>query len=279
MKAEHNYNRTSRQNVYIYLARYLHPGPETESFREGALDVDKDEDLLALRDGRLPPNALDYDGLFRQWKAAAQVQNEREHETGALRDRLAYALGAEWPQNVESEGGGTRFVLSRPGKGDRVAALWVAGTGEPALIVHPDGIEAARQLPIFADLQRAGRPILTIDTFQTGASKGSRDRLHKYFLSYNQSDDANRVQDILTALRFLDMNYRTPPRLVGAGRAGIWSLFAAAVAPAQVTLLADMNGFSGSDADFIDRFFVPGIQRAGGLPAALRLVRKFRAGF
>jgi hypothetical protein len=35
---------------------------------------------------------------------------------------------------------------------------------------------------------------------------------------------------------------------------------------------ADVSGFSGSDTDFHERFFVPGIQRAGGLAAALQLV-------
>jgi hypothetical protein len=29
-----------------------------------------------------------------------------------------------------------------------------------------------------------------------------------------------------------------------------------------------IDGFGGQDQDFIDRFFVPGIQRAGGLAAA-----------
>jgi hypothetical protein len=50
-------------------------------------------------------------------------------------------------------------------------------------------------------------------------------------------------------------------------------LFAAAVSPVNVRLIADLDGFQGADQDFIDHFFVPGIQRAGGLEAALKLVR------
>jgi len=60
-------------------------------------------------------------------------------------------------------------------------------------------------------------------------------------------------------------------RVVGAGSAGIWALFAAAVTPTPVTLEADLAGFTGSDADFTKSFFVPGIQRAGGLAAARKL--------
>ena len=65
--------------------------------------------------------------------------------------------------------------------------------------------------------------------------------------------------------------------MIGIGRAGVWSLFAAAVSPVSVELIADLNGFSGSDDDFKQRFFVPGVQRAGGLSAAMKLVNSLRA--
>src|SRR5205085_4869610 len=98
----------------------------------------------------------------------------------------------------------------------------------------------------------------------------------KYFFSYHRSDDAERVQDILTALAFLDSRVKGKTELIGIGAAGIWSLFAAAVAPMETSLVADMNGFSGSDEDFTERFFVPGIQHAGGLNTALRLINSMR---
>jgi hypothetical protein len=44
----------------------------------------------------------------------------------------------------------------------------------------------------------------------------------------------------------------------------------------EVSLIADLNGFSGSDDDFAERFFVPGLQHAGGLNVALRLVNTLR---
>jgi hypothetical protein len=51
----------------------------------------------------------------------------------------------------------------------------------------------------------------------------------------------------------------------------VWCLFAAAVAPRAVDLQADLRGFRGTDQDFVDGLFVPGIQRAGGLRAARAL--------
>jgi hypothetical protein len=46
------------------------------------------------------------------------------------------------------------------------------------------------------------------------------------------------------------------------------------VAPQTVRLRADLGTFSGSDRDYVDQFFVPGIQRAGGLRAARLLAGK-----
>lgn len=91
------------------------------------------------------------------------------------------------------------------------------------------------------------------------------------FLTFNRSDDANRVQDILTSLAWLN----TPKaRLVGLGKAAIWCTFAAAIAPEPVDLDANLGSFSGTDQQFVDQFFVPDIQRAGGLKAALKLVHR-----
>jgi hypothetical protein len=116
-----------------------------------------------------------------------------------------------------------------------------------------------------------------IDAFQTGSAVAPRDRSVKNFLTFNKTDDANRVQDILTALAWLntkladDERRSSAPRLIGLGKAAIWCLFAAAVSRQPVDLQADLGGFTGTDQDFVDSFFVPGIQRAGGLRAARQL--------
>ena len=84
------------------------------------------------------------------------------------------------------------------------------------------------------------------------------------FLTFNKSDDANRVQDILTALAWLHV---PNTRLVGLGKAAVWCRFAAAIAGEKIDLRAEIASFGGADQDYIDQFFVPGIQRAGGLKA------------
>ena len=92
-----------------------------------------------------------------------------------------------------------------------------------------------------------------------------RNRDAKMFLAFNRTDDAERVQDILTVLRWLDV---PDVELIGVGKAAIWCQFAAALAPQRLTLKADVSNFTGTDKEYVESFFVPGIQRAGGLRAA-----------
>jgi len=146
----------------------------------------------------------------------------------------------------------------------------------PVLVVHPEGAAAARKSPQAAELIRAKRPVMLIDAFQTGSAVAPRDRSHQFFLTFNVSDDAARVQDILTAMRFITKKQGGKIELVGLGTAAVWATFAAAIAPVDLKLVADTAGFKGYDEDFVQRFFVPGIQRAGGLEAARKLTAAYR---
>jgi hypothetical protein len=68
-----------------------------------------------------------------------------------------------------------------------------------------------------------------------------------------------------------------PIELVALGAsAAVEATFAAAVAPIPVSLKADTSAFHGTDDDFIQYFNVPGIQLAGGWPAAEQLTRNAR---
>src|SRR5262249_42331151 len=156
-----------------------------------------------------------------QWVMNAKRQSEVPD-----RDRLREALLAEWPAKVTGTPEGERIFLTREGKGDRVPAILLKGSGSAAVVVHPDGAEAARALPEVGQLQKQGRTVLLIDAFQTGTAVAPRDRSHRHFLTFNKSDDANRVQDILTALA-----YANGTELYGVGKAAVWCTFAAAVAP------------------------------------------------
>ena len=108
-----------------------------------------------------------------------------------------------------------------------------------------------------------------IDAFQTGSAVAPRNRQVKSFLTFNVSDDAARVQDILTALAYL---HAPEVELAATGDAAIWASYAAALAPIKIKLNADTSAFHGTDAEFLQHFPVPGIQYAGGWDAVTRLL-------
>ncbi len=272
--AGHNYNRESREAVYRFLAAHMRPPAPRLAERD--IDLRDPERLLARRHAAPPARALDYDGVFAQWRRAARTRLAAA-SGGELRESLRYALGAEWPRTVASVHEGGRLVLSRPGWYDRVPGLWIPGRGAPVVVAHAGGADAARRSPEVRRLEAEGRCLHLLDVFQTGSAKARRNRSGNWFLSYNRTDDAHRVQDVLTALAYAASQERGRPRLLALDGAALWCLFAAAVAPVEIPLDAALDGFEGADEDFRDGFAVPGVQRAGGLAAALRLATGFRS--
>jgi hypothetical protein len=263
--APHNYNQVAREAVYRFFGKQVLGETDAAKFKERGIRLEKLQDMLALHNRTLPAGALDYAGIFAQWVRTAQTLVQPITDRNQLREMMELALGAEWPQRVVSQATGEKIVFARPGRGDRVAGFWLPGEGRKVLFVHPDGAEAARNSPEFAALVRTGRPIYAIDAFQTGAAIAPRNRDAKMFLTFNRSDDANRVQDILTVLRWLDV---PDVELVGMGKAAVWCQFAAALSRRKVILRADVSNFTGTDQEYVNGFFVPGIQRAGGLRVA-----------
>jgi dienelactone hydrolase len=262
--APHNYNKDSREAVYKFFAKRVLNDPQWAQYGERSIRQEKLQDLMAFHGRALPANALTYDQLVERWIAAAKKQNAGTGGREALRERLAVSIGAVWPEKVEFEIAGDRIAMTRPGEGDRVPGIWLPRSKTAAtLIVHPEGAEAARKA-----VAEGERSVLAIDAFQTGGAVAPRDSSARHFLTFNRTEDANRVQDILTALAFLKQQGATDVRLAGIGKAAVWATFAAALTATPLKLEAPLGDFRGADDDFIRDFFVPGIQRAGGLDAA-----------
>jgi hypothetical protein len=135
-----------------------------------------------------------------------------------------------------------------------------------------------------------------LDVFQTGAAKAPRDRedhptvtpanekdeteierkadaaAGPKFLTYNVSDDAARVQDIVTAIAYAQKS-SSHVEIYARGDAALWATFAAAVSATPVTLHLDDAPQMATDDDYLTHFNVPGILRAGGLPVAQQLAQ------
>jgi len=274
--AEHNYNRQSREALYRFLVQNLQAGRSQAEPVDEEISLPVDEDLLVFpKSGSRDLD--DYASVFRSWKMAGFLPMQSHTDANAQRDAMRSTLGVKWPAaQVESASHGNRIVLTRTGKGDRVTGYWAPGKGTPILIVHPKGSAGALHTSEAARALRTGRPVLIIDAFVENPGRARLSGSDAWFLSYNRTVYAERVQDILTAAAYLKAQTNGRLELIGLGDAGIWSVFAAAVAPTAIDVVADLNGFGGSDEEFRDRFFVPGIQRVGGLTVALRLAGRVR---
>jgi len=263
--APHNYNKDSREAMYAFFGKKILAQHDTSNLKEGVIREEKDEDMLALAGRERPAGALNYDQLFEQWKNNARRQAGGTWDAQLIRRRLALAIGAEWPAEVESSRTGEKIVLSRKGVGDRVEGVWIDGEGQPALVVHSEGVEAARNSNEVKALLAAHRPVLMIEPFKT-----AWDTTVKHYLTFHRSDDANRTQDILTALAYLGKDH---VELVGLGKAAVWVTFASALVQRPVDLKANLANFRGTDQEYVDNYFVPGIQRVGGIMAVRRAMQ------
>jgi dienelactone hydrolase len=293
----HNFNLQSREAVYRFFAKQ-NPGlSDPRELIEHDIDIPMVQQMEVLSNRTLPADALDLEGVFQLWKQHAEGQNGQISDTEFLRNRLRQTLAAEvpQPQEIVADRNGQSIVLSRATRGDRIPGIWIEGAGTPAIVIDPAGSAAALDSAVVKQLRSGGRPILLIDAFQTGAAKAPRpgdqaispvpnpvadadeedqaDAAAGFpkFLTFNVSVDAARVQDVLTAIVYAR---KTNPAvdLYARGDAALWATFAAAVIHQPVSLhLEDVPQLT-TDADYVQHFNVPGILRAGGLPAAQRFL-------
>lgn len=299
----HNYNQTSREEVYTFLgAKVLntHGHVVEQKYR-----VEQVQDLLAMYNRTLPANAVTMDKFVSDRVVEAEQVTARLHPhdqqswtaaRDAFEERLRYSFLASVPlaSDLIAEKAGTassaeKLTLGRAGKGDRIPSVYFSPRkakpeAVPVLIVQPEGTE-----PILADTHNknslvegilsSGGVVLAIDIFQTGKAKAGRETLKPGFEVFNRTDDANRVQDILTAITYLKARTKHDTvNVIGLGAAGVWTYFARALAGSGVNLAADLNQFqTNSDSEYLEKFFVPGLRRAGDFRAAAVLAAQGRA--
>ncbi len=295
--APHNYNKDSREAVYRFFGTRLNmPGPHAEK----SYHVEQLGDMLSLYGRQPPPGAVTLPQLTANLMADARrgIEGLRPRDAASLekaraafRERLSFSVLASQPaagdlieEKNAALASGEMLLLGRRNKGDRIAAAWLEPrrqnpAANPTLLVHPEGVawvlssSESNDGIVRAVLNRGGT-ILGIDAFQCGNSRAPRERGKRYFTTFNQTDDAHRVQDILTALAYLQKRSgREQVNLVGVGMAGIWCYFGRALAGDGVHLTADLAQFrADTDFEYIDKFFIPGLRKAGDFRAAATLL-------
>ena len=299
--ADHNYNKDSREAVYAWFGKWFLGEEDATKFKEVPFEVERDEALLVFHNRELPKCTLDAEGLTRsridnaeeQLAArkptdAASLEQFREEMGDALRHSLAIsAPNLTRPNPVE--GGDFTAQPFLIGGNNPLPSLFLtpkadAGNGSTTLIVHPQGAinlinpETGEPAHLVANLLAAGESVLGVDLFLTGAHSSAagkviRDTSDRFFTTYNRTDAALRVQDILTALAYLKSQAGDSTlNLIGLGEAGLWCLLAAGFADVDRTVV-DANGFdSDNDAAYLDALPIPSIRRVGDFRTAGTLV-------
>jgi dienelactone hydrolase len=229
-EAPHNYNRDSREAMYVWMARWLQQAPADVKRPEKSFDPDPLPDLLVFHQRPLPGNAVTAAQLTDNWIAAAQRQLTSEHRSdveSALRHVLGFASEAALP----APNAGTRTVLLTAADADLERRLKRAR------------FAAKRIRFTTADLVAAGKI--------------------RHFETYNRTAASQRVADIVTAAR------ESPGAiLIADGDEALAGVLASAVAPLSLAIL-DVGDFdTGSDGMFLDRLYIPGLRRAGDLQTA-----------
>jgi len=307
--AGHNYNRDSREAVYAWMGRWLLGVTDDKLLREQPFEVEKSEDLLVWHGRKRPDNALDAKGLTEylvernRRRVADRMPRDRRSLTAFRREMgvaLRNSLMTEEPRSEEvmawSRGGAEtarftlqRLLLSRYGVGDRIPASLLtpkgAGAKGPAtLVVDANGrgdlIDDAKPAAgaLVTGLLARGQRVLAIDCFLTGEASGERKRDIKYFTTYNRTDVAERVQDILTAIAYLrGRGDVTGVNVVGVDDAGLWCLLACGLTEKIGAVAADAARFdSTSDDAFLERLLCPHLRAAGDFVTAAAMIAPSR---
>jgi acetyl xylan esterase AXE1 len=295
--ADHNYNQPSREAVYGWFAHWFLGKAETTPVKERGNAVAPINDLLVFFGRPRPENELNESQLTEnlietrkkqldeaQPRDAAGLERFREQFGEAFK----YSLMAEYPQwgemavenlGVKNAPGvvSERLIISRRERGDHVeAVLWKPPKPKPkpvnafALVVEPASND------LITRLVKADYTVLSLKLFPGG--RQIPDKI-KFFTTYNRTDEANRVQDILTAIALLKntlMAYlgnegqKTSLSVVAQGNAGLLALLARGLAPAIDRMVIDAAQFdSSSDEAFIKSMAIPGIRRAGDFTTAV----------
>ena len=245
VKAEHNYNKESRQAMYAWMARWLQHAPEDVHPVERAFTPEHLENLLVFNGRALPANAVDVAGLTNEWIDGAKKQlaaGGASPFSGTLRHALGFA---NEKQELAAEAGSHDQGAKRQ---DRRIVLLAAANPELEQALTKAGFQP--------------RPIAFTRFDAQAAAKVN------HFETYNRTPASQRVADIVAAVRM-----QPGAALIADGDAALASILAAAIVPIPLAIL-DVNGFdSSNDQSFVDHLYIPGLRRAGDLATAASMAR------
>lgn len=299
VNAPHNYNQESREAVYGWFAHWALSRAESTPLKERTGGLPTLPELMVFFGRSRPAGELNEAQLtqFLIEQRKKQFEQALPRDASSLQsfkeqfgEALKYSLLAETPQPKEiiassperTTNGGIvtiRQTLSRQGRADKVQlTIQEKDKAERKSLVlvlsAADALEGeaaanARRVrdELIASLVQAGHATATINCFPS--HQGAQTK-YKFFTTYNRTDAANRVQDILTVVAFLNQNRPGKLNIVGLDQAGTLALLARGIMPQIDKMIVDAAQFDTLNEDaFLKWLPIPGLRRAGDFTTAV----------
>jgi dienelactone hydrolase len=307
----HNYNQTTRNAVYAFMANWLLGIDDPELTSEGEQSPEKAEDLRTYNDAHPAPSDLKTpaeleDALIalRRTQIAGLAPGHHRDPTawesvrGALLNCLKVRVGLVNPTPSELVASEVRRVsregltvihwfVGRRTAGEQIPVVRLVPaqpSGRLTIIVSPHGkahLASAdgRLDPLAEALLARGQSVVGFDPLLVGESLDpSRFAVQRpdtvHFETYNPSLAADQMQDLATVVAWA----RSQPdvralSLVGTGRSGPQVLLARPVLEGLARTAVNLHEFDEGDgaAAYPPDIDLPGILQFGGLNAAAAL--------
>ena len=282
--AGHNTNLESREAMYAWMAKWFHGELDPGKTKEPAYALPAPDARRVFPDG-LPAGASDRETIVGDIIERSQAQLESLVPVDAESlDRARTVLGGLYAHTLNPapvaaieatssavNGQGERLCLSPAGLGHAVPAALVspeAEFSELVVLVTTDGKDAAAADGIVDTIVGAGYGVLAVDVFGVGEAGGREREEARHCLTFNRSDAAARVQDVVTAASYAATRCQRV-HVVGLGAAGLWTLLARPLVEVSGRCIVDTQGLDPSDdGALIARAYIPGLARAGGVLTA-----------
>lgn len=306
----HNYNQTTRNAVYAFMAKWLLGIEDSERTREGEQTVEQPEDLWTFTDATpAPPNR----------KTPAQLENDLVQLLTWELDRLAPSTdSAQWqsarrflatshrvrvgvtnpppsevrPREIRrlNHRGATviHSAIGRNKTGENIPVVRLIprnATGRLTVVVSPHGKEVLTDpdgsfQPLVKALLERGQSVVAFDPLFVGESLDPSNPVRSrpatvHYETYNPALAADQMQDLATVVAWA--RAQTDVReisLVGQGRAGAQVLIARPALEGIARTAIDLHNFSEGDgsASLPAELDLPGLLQFGGLKSAAALV-------
>jgi hypothetical protein len=305
----HNYNQTSRNAVYSFMARWLLGIGDDSRTKEGEQKPEKAADLATFNaahpapsDRKTPEQLESYllGALDRQIdelapsQSAARWQADRRLLLTSLRNRVGLVNPApaeityEEVRRVTREGFSiVHALIGRRSGREAIPVVRVSpgrATGRLTIVAHPAGKAAlangsGNPAPLVRELLARGHDVVGFDPLFVGESLDSRNPIARrpdteHFETYNPSLAADQLQDLATVCAWARAQAGVREvNLIGDDLAGLQVLLARPLLDGLARTVCEVNGLRhpGDKRPFPPALDLPGMYQFGGFEAAAAL--------